>query len=47
MTREQAMRYHPSSYWLHIYSPQDADDARSAAASIAPVVDLFTREVSK
>ena len=47
MTREEAMRYHPSAYWHEIYAPRDAEDASTAARPIAPVVDLFTREVVK
>jgi hypothetical protein len=47
MTRDEAMRYHPSSYWLRVYSPQDADDAATAAHTIAPVIDIRTRVVSK
>jgi hypothetical protein len=47
MTREEAMRQHPSYYWHEIYAPRDAEDAATAARAIAPVVDLFTREVIK
>jgi len=39
--------YGPTVYYPPTFTPQDADDAKSVAASIAPVVDLFTREVVK
>jgi len=47
MTREEAMRYHPSAYRREIYAPRDAEDASTAARAIAPVVDIRTRQVIK
>lgn len=47
MTREECKRHHPSYYWHEIYALRDTDEMLAASAAIAPVVDLFTREVVK
>jgi hypothetical protein len=44
MNREEAKRHHPAYYWREIFAPQDADDMIATAASIAPVIDITTRE---